>query len=127
MRESGRSAKEKPSRKGWASMCDISLIVLSGRLRQAPVVGFQAGKIVPGLGSCCLQRRHILRRLLSIQVVLKQLGKILSVARHSMVTKDLLQVVGFFQEELLERNPPAAPAQRTRNVRIHERSKFYVR
>ena len=65
MQESGRSAKEKPSRKGWASMCDISLIVLSGRLRQAPVVGFQAGKIVPGLGIGCLQLCHILRGRLS--------------------------------------------------------------
>lgn len=35
MQESGRSAKEKPSRKGWASMCDISLIVLRGRLSSA--------------------------------------------------------------------------------------------
>ena len=26
MQESGRSAKEKPSRKGWASMCDMSFL-----------------------------------------------------------------------------------------------------
>lgn len=45
-KESGRSAKEKPSHKGWAFMRNISLLALLGRLFQPPVVCLQVSKII---------------------------------------------------------------------------------
>ena len=60
-KEPGRSAKEKPSHKGWAFMCNISLLALRGRLFQPPVVCLQVSKITPGLGSGSFQLRHVLR------------------------------------------------------------------